>query len=83
MKILGARAEALWQGAFAFNSLLILVGIPVSIEYITDNEFKKEYLPMFYRVREVKVTKYDFKKLVADRMQQHKDQKELRMAKAI
>jgi hypothetical protein len=76
--IRGARAQALWQGAFAFNSFLILVGVPVCIEYITDKEFKKKYLPMFYRVREVKADKHDFKKLVAERMQENKDLKDLR-----
>jgi|Transcript_123 hypothetical protein len=74
--IRGARGEALWQGAFAFNTLLLLVGVPVSIEYCTDREFKKKYMPMFYRRREVKLSKYDFKKMVADEMQKNKEFKE-------
>lgn len=74
--IRGARGQALWQGAFALNSFLILVGVPVCIEYATDKEFKKKYFPMFYRVREVNSNKHDFKKLIAEKRKEMLDSKD-------
>lgn len=81
--IRGARAEALWQSAFAFNSLLILVVVPVSIEYLTDREFKKKYLPMFYRRRAIKLDKHDFKKMVDEGLQKNRALKEMQSNSSI
>ena len=55
-----ARGEMVMQAAFAFNSFIVLVFIPISIVYVTDAEWKKKYIPFAYRVQTIEVVNHDF-----------------------
>jgi hypothetical protein len=67
-----ARGEMAWQVAFGVNSFIVMVFIPVSIVYVTDAEFKKKYLPWFYRVRKVIAEEHDFPALIAAKREELK-----------
>jgi hypothetical protein len=67
-----ARGEMAWQMAFGINSFIVMVFIPVSIVYVTDAEFKKKYLPWFYRVRKIIADENDFPALIAAKREELK-----------
>ena len=75
-----ARGELLMQAAFAFNSLIVLVVIPVSIVYVTDAEWKKKYIPFAYRVNKIEIVQHDFPALIAAKRIEMEEAKKLHAA---
>lgn len=68
------------QAAFAFNSLIVLVVIPVSIVYVTDAEWKKKYIPFAYRVNKIEIVQHDFPALIAAKRIEMEEAKKLHAA---
>ena len=75
-----ARGEMLVQAAFAFNSFIVLVFIPISIVYVTDAEWKKKYIPFAYRVNKIEVENYDFPAMIIAKRLEFQEAKRLQVA---
>ena len=75
-----ARGEMLVQAAFAFNSFIVLVFIPISIVYVTDAEWKKKYIPFAYRVNKIEVVNHDFPAMIIAKRLEFQEAKRLQAA---
>lgn len=68
------------QAAFAFNSFIVLVFIPISIVYVTDAEWKKKYIPFAYRVNKIEVVNHDFPAMIIAKRLEFQEAKRLQAA---